>query len=284
MSIRYKRVYKIIIGTGDSALIIDGFKDAPLQVRFAVDQTPSNNLAYAEITLFGLSRETRERIKTSQEPIQLIAGYASDYGTIFSGQIFTVESSREGVSTYTRLFCRSGGGAKNAVLAVGKGTPQKDIIRKVAETLFKPVRFVGNFDSLPVATGGKTIARNSIQALNELAKAFSFTWIIANGELIITKDGAATNDVYTYSLRNGLIGTPSITMLGVDATVLLSPNIRLSDKFKIKSELGQFSFNEVNIKNYPQTLGAGIQKVNSIVHTGDFYNGAWETKLEGVNV
>lgn len=81
----------------------------PLEIRFAVDNTPQNVDATARITLYGISARTRALIQRYDDKekrygnLVLKAGYGDNIGTIFSGRIHNVEVVKEGVNTCLRL-------------------------------------------------------------------------------------------------------------------------------------------------------------------------------------
>lgn len=296
MSDIFGRVYKLDIGNGQDIITYDGFgRDTndpnnvkyPAQIEFSVDQTPSALLSYAEITMYGVARERRQAIYEQYTSVRLIAGYENSFGTIFNGEIENVEIGRDKADTYVKLFCRSSANNwPNAYInqSFGKGTSQLAIIQAVAATFGVPVEIVGDFSTLPKAINGMTLIKDSKQVLNEMKRNFGFEWMIENDKMIIIKDGATRqdNDVFTFTSTNGMIGSPSITVKGIDVEVVLNPFIRPRDMFQVEAVTGRLVFNAIYYGTLSDiSTGKGVHEVVSIVHDGNFYGDKWSTKIEG---
>lgn len=287
----FQRVYRLEIGEGDNIRTFDGFPDevnAPAQITFRIDQTPNATFSMAEISIFGLKRDTRKAIYEEGETVNLVAGWLESYATIFNGKISNVSTGREGAETFVTLFCISRGNEARAAFtnqSFGVNTPQKTIIEAVANSFGAPVEFYGDFDSLPKAVKGKTIAMSSMRAMDELATAYDFEWWIENGRIVIVRDGfSRLQEPYTYTAATGLIGSPEITERGVNIDVVMNPLIRPWDFFQIDAITQDFSFGGIYVKeqDFPEVNGKGVNKVVSLVHEGDFYGDAWQTSLEGL--
>jgi len=288
----FGRVYELEIGTGTGLVRrFDGFPSAdntPLNIRFTVDQTPVAERSYSEITIYGLNRESRSAIYEQYTTVTLKAGYASYYGAIFNGSIENVEIGRDGPDSYVKLFCQSGAESwEEARISktFGQNTPQKEIIKAVAETFGFPVEFVGDFDSLPRALKGRVLDRDSKSAMRQLANSFDFEWFVSNGQMTIVKEGAQrpAAEPYKYTPATGLIGSPQITQKGVDIDVLMNGLIRPFDLYTVESETAALTFNGIYYQrqDFPKTNGEGTNQALSLVHEGDFYGDTWKTSIEG---
>lgn len=290
----FGRAYELAIrNSAGGVRVFDGIptaENSPLQITFTVDQTPSSRRAYAEITIYGLNRKSRESVYEQFAQVTLKAGYQNAVGTIFEGNIENIEIGRQGSDTFVKLFCQAASGAFANIdisRSFGENTPQKEIIQAVAETFGLSVRFIGDFDSLPRALKGRSIDGPSQFILDSLSRSFAFDWFALNGEMLIVKEGSGfTAPPYRYKPTNGLIGTPEITEIGVDIKVLMNPFIRPYDQYTVESETGQLTFNAIYYKRreFPKTNGTGTNRVLSLVHEGDFYGDTWTTTLRGLRV
>lgn len=291
----FGRVYELEIGTGDGLIRrFDGFpseEDDPLNIRFVVDQTPNAERSYAEITVFGLNRESRSSIYEQFTTVTLKAGYGDYYGAIFNGTIENIEIGRDGTDVYLKMFCQSGAETWESARisqSFGPNTPQKEIIQAVAQTFGFPVEFVGDFSTLPRALKGRTLDRDSKSAMRQLSDSFEFDWFVSNGQMLIVKDGAQRPSAvpYRYSPATGLIGSPEITQKGVDIEVLLNGLIRPYDLYTVESETAALTFNGIYYRRqeFPKTNGEGTNQVLSLVHEGEFYGDTWQTSIEGVRI
>lgn len=284
----FGRVYKLEVGTGDTLRTYDGFPAPgrnPAQIQFRIDQSPNATHALAEITLFGLSRESRQSIYREFDVVRLTAGYGDGYGVIFEGNINNVAIGRDGPESMVKLFCQSGAdvwGAAYINRSFGPNTPQVDIIRAVAETFGRSVEFVGDLSVLPRAIKGRTLSQDSKSAMDQLARSFGFSWLVSGSKTVVLKDGATWPGAkpFAYSAATGLVGSPEITDKGVDITVLLNPFVRPWDRFQLEAVTGEAAYAGI----YTQTralIPRGEFQVVDLVHEGDFYGGKWATKISG---
>lgn len=284
----FRRVYKLEIGSDDEIRTFDGFPDStasPAQIEFRIDQTPNAMRSYAEITLYGLSAASRQAIAQRFQKVRLTAGYVGSYGQIFIGEIENVTMGRTGAESFVRMYCQAGADKFGAVYinrAFGANTPQLEIILAVAETFGYPVEVIGDFSQLPRAIRGDTLSGASQLEMDKLARSQGFRWFIENDRLVIIKDVAARpGAAFRFSAQNGLIGTPELTVEGVNINVLLNPVIRPADRFTIEAATGQATFNSIYYQRF-SGLGRGLHLVSSLVHEGSYYGDRWQTQLRGV--
>lgn len=286
----FGRVYQVDVGmSGGGVKTFDGFQQPALQVQFLVDQTPNASRSYAEITVYGVNRQTRRAIYEDASSVTLTAGFAEQYGRIFAGSIENVELGRDGADTFIRLYCQSGlAGFRDSTIfrTFAAGTAQVDVIRAVALTMGYPVELIGDFSDLPAALKGQTFARDTKSALRELGRAHGFTWAVLNDRTYIIRDGARnTLPPYEYSPTTGLIGSPEINAeFGVDIDVLLNPNIMPHDRYTVTSETAALTFNGIyyQTQEFPETVGESVNRVLSLRHEGDYYGDTWMTSLKGI--
>jgi hypothetical protein len=285
----FGRVYQLDIGlSGGGTRTFDGFESPALNIQFMVQQTPNAHRSYAEITIYGVNRETRRALYEDGSTVSLTAGYREDFGQIFAGSIENIELGRDGPDTFVRLYCQSGLQAfRDSVVfrTFAAGTSMTKIIRDVAGTFGLPVELIGDFTDLPKAIKGYTFSRDTRSALRELGASFNFSWAILNERVLIIRDGArSTAQPYEYSPTTGLIGSPEINAeFGVDITVLLNPAIRPQDRYTVKSQTAALTFNGVYYQpqEFPETVGESINRVLSLTHEGDLYGDTWQTKIKG---
>lgn len=286
----FGRVYKLEIGDGERAIVFDGFPSnsvrRPAQIEFRIDQTPAAERAYSEITIYGVKKETRRAIYEQFSKVRLTAGWRDQFGVVFNGDLENTELGRDGPDSFVKLFCQSSAKTWRGSFinrSFGAGTPYLNILREVASTFGATVKFIGDFSDLPKAVTGVTLSRDSKSVLREYGKNFGFEWLHLGSVLYIVKDGASLPDggVFEYTAINGLIGSPELTLRGVNIDVLLNPHIRPWDRFQVNAVTGQLNFNGVYYKRFPETIGKGINTVVSLVHEGSYYGDTWQTQLEG---
>lgn len=289
MSKLFGRNYLLTIKSGDDELVYA----PPMQIRFACEIWPGNSGGVAQITLYGVSRDTRRAVYAKFDRVTLAAGYGEKVGLIFSGDIINIEVGREGVDTYIRLYARPTGQAQEGAFVSkswGANTPQLDIIRDVAESLLLPVEFIGDFSDLPRALKGRSLCRSSVACMNELAELHGFTWFLGANRLMIirTKDGkvgqARHGDPHVISAATGMVGSPQILIQGVEVKTKLDASIIPGGTVDIQAETRNFAFSgvyEYQMQRDPAG-GNGLYSVLGVKHEGDFYGDTWDTSISGV--
>ena len=292
----FGRVYELKIGDEDGApIVIDGFIDNPYQLTFMIDQTPSSHLAYAEITIYGLSKSTRQKIRQQYDTVNLVAGWTTLYCNIFRGQIVNVETGREGADPFVRLFCRSAAVKWDEFRVnrtFGPGATFEEMLRFVAQSFGYPVDFIGDFSDLPKSLRGEGLQGDAKEVMRQLQSmpigdVPAFDWYIDSKQRMkVVRSGSERedSDTYTFTPANGLIGTPEIKINGVDVDVLLNPRIRPYDLYAVESETAALTFNSIYYKpfEFPRTSGESLNQVIAIRHEGDYYGDTWQTSLEGI--
>lgn len=287
MSLLFKRVYKLDVGSPEEILTVDGFGENPAQIVFRVQRSSNAHIALANIDIYGLNKDTRQKLYKEFTSVRLTAGYAENYGEIFNGTIYTVGIGRDGPDTFVSLFCRSAGEewlTANINQAFGPGTPRVDIIRAVAATFNKPLELIGDFDSLPSASDGLTLSGDSKTVLRQMALDFGFAWELDSYATVLTRNGAVREmQPRIISASTGMVGSPQIRERGADITVKLDPRIQNHDPVIVENATGDIAFNNPNSVRYTDTIGKGVYQVWGVTHVGDFYGNAWDVILEGYN-
>jgi hypothetical protein len=281
------RVYKLEVGDAGQLLTIDGFGDDPAQITFRVGMSANSFYQTAEINIYGLSKENRGLLYERYLDVRLTAGYRDSFAQIFVGTIYNVAIGRDGPEVIATIYCRAQGevwASASVNQSWGDSTPAQEIIKDVAETFGYPVVFIGVFDDLPRAINGMTISEDSKTAMRSLARNYSFTWSIENGEMIITRIGAGRlgkESIFNISADSGMVGTPRITERGIDVTSKMNPAIRPYDTVQVENATSELVFNNPNVARSPNTLGVGRYRVIGVSHVGDYNGDQWDTILEG---
>lgn len=289
MSEIWDRVYTLEVGDQAELLRVDGTRGSPANIRFVVTQHADALTSLAEITVYGLAPETRERFYKEYTRVKLEAGFRNNSALIFEGTIYNVAIGRQGANTFVTLYCRSIGSeweSAHVNQSWGGSTPAKEVIRGVAESFGYPVEFVGDFDGLPPFTDGATISNSSKAVLQSLARRFSFSWSVKNFRVTLVKLGAAregAESLYRIAADTGMKGSPQIRERGVDVTVAMNPDISPYDRFIVENATAELTFNNPTSIRYPNTIGRGEYVARGVQHIGEFETGQWDTILEGWN-
>lgn len=286
----FDRVYRLELGGEDEILTLDGFEGEPAQMQFQVTNHADSMIQVAEITVYGLSAESRRKLHDLRyKQVRLVAGYREYNGEIFRGTIYNVGIGRDGPEVFVTLYCRAVDEKwENASInkAWGSNTPALEVIRDVAGTFGYSLEFVGDFSDLPPLITGLTMSVDSKTAMRSLARNYSFSWLIENNRLVITRLGAERQQntpIVKISAETGMVGSPRIRERGIDVTAKMNVTIQTYDRVEVENATGELLFNNPNIISFPDTIGTGIYLARGVTHVGDFYGDTWDTIIEGWN-
>lgn len=282
----YDRVYRLEVGDEGETLTVDGFEGEPARITFNVFQGTSSYVTIAQIQIYGLSRQSRQKTYAQYSRVKLTAGYREQYGTIFSGTIYNVGIGRNGPENYVELFCRSAGqNWEDAFInrSFGAGTPAGEVIRGVAEGFGAPVDMVGDFSDLPTLQDTLPVSQDCKTWLYAASDNFGFKWGYEGNRVVIYRDGAERDATHVTSALTGMVGTPRIRERGIDVTVKMNTRVRIYDKIEVQNVTGQLAFNNPDAVRFEDSIGTGTYKIQSYTHVGDFYGDSWDTIIEGLN-
>lgn len=283
------RAYRLEVGDRGELLRVDGTTGSPANIRFNVTVHADAMTTLAEITVYGLNRESRDRFYQQYTRVKLEAGYVDNIAVIFEGTIYNTAIGRQGAETFTTMYCRSIGSEWESSFVNktwGANTPAKQYIEEVAETFGYPVEFVGDFSDLPALINGATLSQSTKSAMNDLGRNYSFSWTMRNFRLTITRLGAAKeteNSMYRIAADTGMVGSPQIRERGVDVTIKMNPDIAPYDRILLQNATAELTFNNPASVRYPATIGEGEYVIRSMSHIGEFEGEQWDTLLEGWN-
>lgn len=128
--------HKVIIKTNGMS-----FKSSDLDMEFIVpfdDDTEANE---AEITIYNLSKTTREQIKKDNK-ITIEAGYKGDTGIIFSGYITKKKTKHDRVDTVTTIYAIDSRSLKERKIkskSYKKGVKASTILKDLVDMIKMPV-------------------------------------------------------------------------------------------------------------------------------------------------
>lgn len=259
---------------GENAKRLEG-----LNVRFSVSKFRGQIQGKARISICNLAAQDIEYLTTYMSPwieiqkrkkIQLFAGYEDNYGLLFSGDILKAIPT---VPPDIWLQCEALGGYYNnlitASFTLNGPISLADICQTVAAKL--GVAFV-NEASEDIAnykidsfnhTGGIT---NAVKKINDLG--IGCVWV--DGETMYLADNEPKQDeskqVRLLTENSGLIGLPEPGPIGLNATMLLDPSIKLGEPIEVRST----RIPSIN----------GLYWTYELEHTGELRGNEWYTKIK----
>jgi hypothetical protein len=242
--------------------------------------------SYADISIYGLSRDTEAKAFKRGQRVALRCGYENSVDFIFQGDLVNIFREKRGADKITRLICRSGAvdrTEKSINRTLGEGSVLPDIIKACADALGLPL-VINNedFTSVPPYAGGKVLFGSPDTILKELSKTHGFEYTVENGKIVVVGKGAFRNGgIHQISQFTGMVGAPEITEVGADVTIRMNPKIKIGGRFQITSEFKTFNFSDIRFQDVPESAGTGIYRIFRIEHEGDSYGDDWNTKISG---
>ena len=304
----YGRKWQILISLNDGTVIDvtdSEFGDYALRAQFSIEIQGYTAITYADVTLWNLSAETDNKIGSQMSGTVIInAGYVNGaYGQIFVGQIFQILRGREnqGVDYTLTLHCVDGHGIYNnnvsAFTAVAGLTQQQQIysVCQNAKSTITVGTITEDLDSTALPRGKvffgepkkylKQIAANNNAQFYVTADAVNITKFTDTvAQTIVASPPSADTKTLATGATAVLIGYPQQIPYGINATILLNPNIKmLNPPMNIKLDQSTIREQLKQIGSVPTLLEQdGIYKVAKLTHRGDTRGNEWYTDITGI--
>ena len=267
-----------------------------LRVIFDANKSDGEQLNKATITIFNLRSSSRSALSKPRPlkagfadniiTVLLYAGYEDNIKEIIAGDIYMAHSTRVGTEWITTIELYSG----IAAATLGASSVHfdgKTKAKTISDELLKPLDLSVDYtqDALD-ALSGVTYSDFSesgmaLRSVNVFLKRFGLKFTIEeNNKGLVYKDNSprkrdeAISNVNTFSIKNGLIGSPNITRTGIEFVSLLRPEIHMLDTVFVESQ----TINEALQKD---ELLSNKYVVKNIRHFGDNRGDEWFTAIEG---
>ena len=283
MARQYKRVYELtVIPPGGEARIIKG-----LRVNFEITKSILSFPNLARITLYNPNQDTLSALEEKYTRIVLNAGYEGDLRLLFKGDVRNVFQTKTGRDRLLTIY--SGDGEKSWQNATFNKTLSESLsvssaIQEVLKT-FSDVN-IGTLQGLPQVADkmrGQVLSGSSKDIMDNFAEEYGFSWSIQDGEIIITpeQEPLEGDEAVLVTAATGMIGSPTITEIGVDVTTLLNPRLLPNRGFIIESINAEVTIGNLFFRNVKRTTAEGLYKIQEVVFRGDSRDGDWLSSVKG---
>lgn len=257
----FDRYVSVTIGVeGQTGKVWDGLKIAFKIEKFS-DSTPNK----ADVTITNLSKSSQDFIKKGMR-LSLTAGYKSDYGLIFTGNIDKINSVKNGTDWDTKIEIKDGGKEFRNTM-ISKSFSPNTTISTVINDIIKELGFSkGNIRGIPSGkfSNGTSLNLPAKQVLDNYAKSYNFTYTVNDGVIHFLAGNNTINSMaILLKSDSGLIGSPEPTEKGIKVRSLLRWNIYPVALIRIESEKIKGNF-----------------KAGNITHTGDSFGNDWYSDIE----
>lgn len=289
---QYLRTCKLIVFGAD----LDGLDLSQLRIKFTVKRSDTMTPNVADIRVYNLEEKTALRIRKEFTKVVLQAGYESNFGVIFQGNIKQVIIGRESATdTFIDIVAGDGDRAYNfaivnATLAAGS-TQADQVGAAIASMVPKGVGegYIGDMppEKLP---RGKVMYGNARNYLRDVAQSTDKSWSIQDEKVtFVPKKSYLPGERVVLTSKTGMIGTPQQTNEGVNVKCLLNPNIKIGGRVQIdNASIQRYKIN-LSVPNSPANIPApltadGVYYVLVAEHTGDTRGVDWYTTLICLNM
>jgi len=283
MARQYKRVYELtVIPPGGEARIIKG-----LRVSFEITKSILSFPNLARITLYNPNQDTISALEEKYTRIVLNAGYEGDLRLLFKGDVRNVFQTKTGRDRLLTIY--SGDGEKSWQNATFNKTLSENLsIKSAIEEVLKTFSDVniGTLQGLPQVADklrGQVLSGSSKDIMDNFAEEYGFSWSIQDEEVIITPDQEPLegDEAVSVTAATGMIGSPTITEIGVDVTTLLNPRLLPNRGFIIESLNADVAIGNLFFRNIKRTSAEGLYKIQEVIFRGDSRDGDWLSSVKG---
>jgi len=283
MARQYKRVYELTIIPPDG----EARTITQLRVSFEITKSILSFPNIARITLYNPNQDTLSALEEKYTRIVLNAGYEGDLRLLFKGEVRNVFQSKNGRDRVLTIY--SGDGEQSWQNATfNKTFSEKLSVSSAIEEVLKTFSDIniGSLEGLPEVAdkiGGQTLSGSSKDIMDTFADEYGFSWSIQDGEIIITPDEEPLqgDEAVLVSAATGMIGSPTITEIGVDVTTLLNPRMLPNRAFKVESVNAEVAIGNLFFRNLKRTNGEGVYKIQEVNFKGDSRDGDWLSSVKG---
>lgn len=275
----------------------DGLDLSNLRIKFTVKRSDTQTPNMAEIRVYNLEETTAQRIQKEFSKVILQAGYTSNFGVVFQGNVKQVIRGRENATdTFIDIIAGDGDlsynfAVVNATLAAGSGQAEQinaaiGSMTKTGETT------AGNIGDVPNTKlpRGKVMYGMARDYLKQSADTTDKTWSIQDGKVqFVPLTSYLPGEAVVLSSKTGLVGTPQQTNEGVMVKCLLNPKLKIGgrvqlnnkDVARLKIDLSQ----PLSPANIPAPLTSdGVYYILVIEHQGDNRGTEWYSNLTCLNL
>lgn len=286
-TLQYIRRCNLLVAKADGS----GLDLGSLRVVFKIKKSDAQTPNTAEIRVYNLAENTARQIKKEFTKVTLQAGYESNYGVIFEGNIKQVRLGREnGVDTYIDIAAGDADDAYNYAVVnttLAAGAKQSDQVNAASNSM--AAKGVGK--GYIADAGGQALPRGKVMYgmardyLRQSAESSDTTWSVQDGKLqLVPRTSFLPNQAVLLTSKTGLVGTPEQTNDGIKARCLLNPLLKVGVRVKIdEKDVAEAKLPDTskdNQANKPAAIASdGQYRLLVVEHTGDSRGNDWYSDL-----
>lgn len=269
-----------------------------LRIKFSVKRSDQMTPNMADIRVYNLEENTALAIKTFERigQVTLQAGYESNFGVIFQGNIKQVILGRESATdTFIDIIAGDGDRAYNFAIVnktLAAGATQLDQIQTCSHSMAQKGVGEGDIGTFPgeQLPRGKVMWGNCREYLRDVANTSEKTWSIQDEKItFIPLKSYLPGERVILTSKTGMIGTPQQTNEGVNVKCLLNPRLKIGGQVELNNRsVADFKIN-LAVPNSPANIPApftadGVYYLLVVEHQGDTRGVEWYSNLICLNI
>ena len=243
-----------------------------LRVAFEIPRQATASPSPANVKIYNLPARHAAQIRQG-DAMRFSAGYGDAIGLLHEGEILEVEHERADLDRVTTINLGNPQATTLTNALFGKSYASALPLENVVADIVASMGFsLGPTRAIPagVVVENYVYHGKAVDALTDLLRPRGVRWWVQNEEVLFTSLGhVLTSPDLLINQRTGLIGTPTraegSNTDGGRVKVLLDPNIRIAQPFRLESE-----------------FLSGRYKVATLIHRGDNWADEFVTEIEAL--
>jgi hypothetical protein len=217
--------------------------------------------------------------------VKLSAGYGEEIAHLYSGDILWAHNEQRGPDWITQMELYTGLAAATSAasqVSFAKQTQARSVLESILKPLDVSIRYTPEAEQV---LSGKIVEDYTTSGLahreaDDFLRRYDLAFTIEEDKQGLVyrptrprEPDRQRSEENTFSADNGLVDTPKITRSGVEIRSLLRPQIRIFDKFFVRSPTVQGTLRSVD-------YSAEYYAIH-LRHIGDTHGEDWHTEIEG---
>lgn len=255
-----------------------------LRVTFKTKKGDTETPNSAELRVYNLSESTVNSIGREFTRVVLQAGYRSNYGIIFDGNIRGTRTGREnGTDTWLEIIAADADRAYNFATVnttLAAGSKPADRVNACQQSFAAKGAGAGHVPDL----GGGALPRGKVmygmarKYMRDTAESTGCSWSFQDGKMQMVKaDGYLPGEAVVLTHETGLVGTPEQTNEGIKVRCLLNPKLRIGGRIKLDNksiQQAQTSL-KLNAQHPPRMDNDGFYRILKVEFSGETRGTDW---------
>lgn len=288
--LQFGRAIKLIVAGKNGA----GLDLSLFRIKFSVKKSGVMTPNVADIRVYNLDPQTAASIQAEFTQVVLQAGYLSNLGVIFQGNIKQCIIGRESATdTFIDIIAGDGDQAYcfaiiNKSIAAGSDASQHiaaafDAL--ASQGVSQGYNGISNVIGLPKLPRGKVMYGNARDHIRQISNSNNYVASIQDEQTVFVKQTTYVPGVaVVLTTKTGMVGTPEQSVEGIKIKCLLNPKIKVHSRIKVDNRsVAQYKldqFNPGSPANTPVPLqNDGLYYVLVCEHQGDTRGQEWYTNL-----